>query len=67
MSALDEIEDIQFCDNNAKEATEAKREVLRIVASLRSALQKAEEERDFYRRQFPTAAKNWQAAVKGDA
>jgi len=38
------------------------------LAALRERAEKAEAERDFYRRQFPTAAKNWQKATQaGDA
>ena len=38
------------------------------LAALRERAEKAEAERDFYRRQFPTAAKNWQKVTQaGDA
>ena len=44
------------------------------LAALRERAEKAEAERDaiqaerdFYRRQFPTAAKNWQVAIAGGA
>lgn len=44
------------------------REAAAELASLRERAEKAEAERDFYRRQFPTAAKNWQKATQaGDA
>ena len=42
------------------------REAAAELASLRERAEKAEAERDFYRRQFPTAAKNWQKTQKGD-
>ena len=38
------------------------------LSALRERAEKAEAERDFYRRQFPTAAKNWQKVTQaGDA
>ena len=50
------------------------REAAAELASLRERAEKAEAERDaiqaerdFYRRQFPTAAKNWQVAIAGGA
>ena len=50
------------------------REAAAELAALRERAEKAEAERDaiqaerdFYRRQFPTAAKNWQVAIAGGA